>query len=402
MPARPVKDSTGARFARVGPGDADTYVTQDVLVSSHPSELLGGWNDSAARQDTWQPAADVDLRDGRGLHELLYHEGDLRRPRPWCAPATDVLVDQAIETLQARLAELSPGDTIRVLDYGTGTGLAAIELLKACRSRGLEERLERCGVSLELHLVDIPTSWFAQGFALLGACEWTRFHALTDADGRFRSLSEVTAGQMMDIVLTSMVFHLIPATALPRAVGALAGVTAPGGRLLWNAPDVGVPEPRTILFHDPNRALRARWCALLAGDARPASAAVREAVVLAREGRDEASARAADERADRRILRRAHTGPELARVLSSHFEGSITTASHEMVTRETLDTLLVPSNQEEYLPEIEDFSLRCAVIEDLMLEEVLPELRAGPAATPQGLNIHWTLGDFRRRGGAAA
>lgn len=370
----------------------------DLLVSSDPRELLAGWDDAAVREDTWQPGPDVDPRDGRGLHELLYEDGDLRRPRRWCGPATDVLVDQAIETLEARLSEVSPGDTIRILDYGTGTGLAAIELLKACRTRGLEERLERCGVRVELHLVDIPTSWFAQGYVLLGECAWTRFHALTDGAGRFRSLSEVTEGRTMDIVLASMVFHLIPPAALPRAVAALGDVAAAGGRLLWNAPDVGVADSRAVLFHDPNRALRARWLALVAGDELPASTAVREAVAIARERLDDESARAADARADRRILRRAHTGPELARVLSSRFEGDITTASHEMVSRETLDTLLVPSNQEEYLPEIEEFALRSAVVEYLMLDEILPQLRAGPAATPNGLNIHWTFGDFRAAG----
>ena len=369
-----------------------------MLVSGDPRELLAGCDGDARRQDTWQPDPGKDLRDGRGLHELLFHEGDLRRPRPWCAPATQMLVGQAVASLEARLVELSPGDTIRVLDYGTGTGLAAIELLKACRTCGLDQRLERRGVSLELHLVDIPTSWFAQGFALLGECAWTRFHALTDSGGRFRPLSEVTGGRAMDVVLASMVFHLIPSRGLPRVVDALGDITAPGGRLLWNAPDIGDADPRTVLVHDPNRALRERWRALVAGKAETGSPSVREAVRIAREHLDGDAALAADQRADRRILRRAHTAPEVAGMLNSRFAGAITTAAHEMVTRETLDTLLVPSNQEEYLPEIEDFSLRCAVIEDLLLDEVLPELRAGPAATPQGLNIHWTFGDFRAAG----
>lgn len=365
-----------------------------MVVSSDAHELLAGWDGDAPREDTWQPARDVDLSDGRGLHELLYHEGDLRRPRAWCAAPTQVLVERALEALEARLVELSPGDTIRILDYGTGTGLAAIELLKACRGRGLEERLEGSGVSLELNLVDIPTSWFAQGFELLGECAWTRFHALTEDDGRFRALSDVIGEGSIDVVLASMVFHLIPLRALPRAADALGDVTAPGGRLLWNAPDIGVAEPSALLFHDPNRALRARWRALAAGDAAGASAPVREAVAAVRE-RSDGDGALADERADRRILPRAHTAPEVADVLHARFEGAITTAAYEMVTRETLDTLLVPSNQEEYLPEIDDFGLRSAVVEDLLRDEVLPELRAGPAATPDGLKIHWTFGDFR-------
>jgi len=34
-----------------------------------------------------------------------------------------------------------------------------------------------------------------------------------------------------------------------------------------------------------------------------------------------------------------------------------------VATRETLDTLLVSSDQEKYPPEIDDFALRCAVVE---------------------------------------
>lgn len=369
--------------------------------SSDTRELLAGWDADAPREDTWQPARDVDLTDGRGLHGLLYHDGDLRRPRAWSAAPTLVLVDRALEELETRLVELSQADTIRMLDYGTGTGLAAIELLKACRACGLEERLDRRGVSLELHLVDIPTSWFAQGFGLLGECPWTRFHALTGADGRFRALSDVLGGRHMDLVLSSMVFHLIPLRALPRAADGLGDVMAPGGRLLWNAPDIGVAESSEVLFHDANRALRARWRALLAGQAASASPRVREAVASVLE-RSAGNPTLDDERADRRVLPRPHTAADLADALRASFAGTITTGSYEMTTRETLDTLLVRSNQEEYLPEIEDFALRSAVVEDLLRDEVLPELRAGRAATPDGLKIHWTFGDFRARAHSAS
>jgi SAM-dependent methyltransferase len=359
-----------------------------------PSGLVPAHDPAATRHDTWQPDPGVDLRDGRGLHELLYEGGDLRRPRGWSAPSTNRLVAQAIDELDGRIDAVAPGDTIAVLDYGTGTGLAAIELLKICRERDFEARLEQRGASLELHLVDIPSSWFAQGHALLRDCAWTRFHALKDANG-FRPLPEVMDSRRMDLVLSSMVFHLIPPRALTRAADGLADVTKPGGRLLWSAPDLGPPGPESVLFHDPNRAVRDRWRGFVSGETEPSSATLREAVAAARRRRSEDESLILDDRADRRILRRAHTGPEVAEALSGRFAGTIDTADYEMTTDESLDTLLVPSNQEEYLPEIDDAATRSAVIEELLLDEVLPAFHAGPAATENGLNIRWTFGDFR-------
>ena len=359
--------------------------------------LIAGYDPTAARHDTWQPSPGQDLHDGRGLHELLYEDGDPNQPRGWCAPATNRVVAQAIEELDGRIDALAPGDTLRVLDYGTGTGLAAIELLKICRERDFEARLEQRQARVELHLVDIPGSWFAQGYALLRNCAWTRFHALTEVDGRFRPLPEVMGDSRMDLVLASMVFHLVPARALARVADGLGAVTKPGGRLLWTAPDLGPPGSHAVLFHDPNRALRGRWRALVNGEAEPSTAVLRGAVAAARQRRREEDSLTLDDRADRRILRRANTGAEVAAALGRRFEGTIDSAAYEMTTAETLDTLLVPSNQEEYLPEIEDAATRASVVEQLMLDEVLPELRSGPAATANGLNIRWTFGDFHAR-----
>jgi SAM-dependent methyltransferase len=359
-----------------------------------PASLLAAWHPGAPRADTWRPDPGTDLRDGRALHELLYEGGDLRHPRPWCAPATRLLVARAMGELEEQIARVRPGETIRVLDYGTGTGLAAIELLKLCRRRDVERRVREAGARIELHLVDVPTSWFAQGYELLRGCSWTRFHALVDAGGRFRALPEVLGERPVDLVMASMVFHLIPARALARVASGLAEVMTPDGRLLWNAPDVGPPQPRTILFHDPNRTLRARWKELVRGRRPPANEPQRDAVAVARSGD---GATIDDERANRRILPRANTADEVAAAFGACFGGTIVGRGHEMLRSESVDLMLVPSNQEEYLPEIDDEPTRSRLIEELLRDEVLPAVQAGPAGTGDGHNVHWTFGDHRVR-----
>jgi len=359
--------------------------------------LPGADGPPAPRQDTWTPEPGADLRDGEGLHRLLYEDGDLRYPRGWSAAPTSLMITQAMEELESLLADRQHGGVLRVLDYGTGTGLAATELLKACRERGFEARLAAGGVTLEVHLVDIPGSWFAKGHEILSASSWTRFHSMIGADGRFRPLGEVTGGLKMDVILSSMVFHLIKPRAFTRVVEGLGELSRPGGRLLWSTPDVGPAGPFAVLFHDPNRALRAHWKALVAGDAEPRTALQQDAVAVARRARDGAPL-IADDRADKRILKDANTGDGLGEMLSARFRGTITTQALEIADRETLDTLLVPSNQGEYLPEIEVAEIREAVIEELLNGDVLPVLHASPAGTALGYNVHWTFGDFRRAG----
>ena len=373
-------------------------VSLNHMLGDRSGPMIARGDPDAPRRDTWSPKPGTDLRDGRGLHELVFDHGDLRHPRLWASASTSQLVTQTMDTLEERVETLPRGAVLRVLDYGTGTALAAIETLKACRERGFEQRLARRGVGFELHLVDIPSSWFAQGHALVQESSWTQCHSLIGADG-FRPLKEVTGGVKMDVVMSSMVFHLIPPKALERVAESLAGITAPGGRLLWNAPDLGIPGPYAVPFHHPNRLVRAHWKKLLLGEIEPGSPLQRDAIAAARLRVQDGQPLIDDARANKRILPTPHTGEEVGNALRGHFTGEVTTQTHEIVVRETLDTLLVPSNQEEYLPEIEDFKLRSALVEELMLEEVLPGLRAGPAGTYGGYNVHWTFGDFRPNDG---
>ena len=71
--------------------------------------------------------------------------------------------------------------------------------------------------------------------------------------------------------------------------------------------------------------------------------------------------------------------------------------AYEMRAEEIARGLLVPSNQAEYLPEVEDPERREEIIRELMLADVIPALQAGPAGTALGLNLHWTLGAHTKR-----
>ncbi len=363
---------------------------------------------NAARKDTWRPDTGTALDDGHALHKYLFAGGDLRRLRRFVTPSTRFVVAGPLAAIDAWLPTAGDGDVLRILDYGAGTGLAAIELLKACRERRVEEQLERRGARLELHLLDLPTPWFAQGFALLGNCAWTRFHSMTTPGGSFRPLLEITGGHTMDAVMVANVFHLIPRRALSRAAAELASVSKPGGRLTWCSPDLAPAGARSVLLHDSNRALRKRWLEVLVEDAAaapdgaggplgPAPPVLLEAAARARESLDRAARRKAQRRADNHFLAEANTARDVATALEDHFSGQVERPTCEALDEDILRALLVPSNQAEYLAEIRDRSLREAVIRELMLKEVLPGMAERGARTASGLNVQWSLGSFVRR-----
>ncbi|MFW6695392.1 class I SAM-dependent methyltransferase [Streptomyces sp. MAR4 CNX-425] len=347
----------------------------------------------AARHDTWRPEPGCDLTDGEQLHRLLYTDGDLAHPRSWAAGATGIVVRDTLDVVESRIERAGRGDVIRVLDYGAGSGLAAIELSKACVAHHVEQRLADRGARFELHLVDLPTPWFAQGYELLRDVPWTRFHALVADDGTFRPLLEATGGRRADAVMANMVFHLLGPAAMGHAAASIADVLLPGGLLSFSAPDLAPTTPYSLLFHDPNRLLRKHWLdALDAPDPGALPPGLRAAVAAARR----ADRAAAQRRADRRILPVPRSAESVTAALAPYFDGALARRTFELLAEESLMTALVPANQAEYLAEIADRGLREAVIRHLMRERVLPELMGGSAGTALGLNIEWKLGRYTR------
>ena len=72
----------------------------------------------------WEPEglSDKEIADGDSYHRALYHDGDVENPAEWHKDSVNKLVELS-------LPHICEGSL--VVDYGSGTGGSAIELLKA-------------------------------------------------------------------------------------------------------------------------------------------------------------------------------------------------------------------------------------------------------------------------------
>jgi hypothetical protein len=362
------------------------------------------------REQGWRPDGSENLNDGEALLRLLYMDGDLHRPQAWCANPTALLLHDALAAIDARLDRIRAekhAREVHIMDYGTGTGLAVIELLKALRDRGTLQALDTLGAKLTIHMLDIPSGWFAKGHELLKDCGYVRFAPIRDSNGAFLAPASLLGGKRMDLAIASMVFHLVPPGALDRMVDGLADVMAEDGILLWNSPDIG-PAPRdAALFHEPNRALRRRLLEILDDPSRLGpvldrlGAGERQQYAdlpsrLTEIGRhlSPAARATAQAAAHRQILPLANDAGAIGDALARRFDGKIFAKHFEIRAADSLAAMLVPANQ-RYLPEVDDLGLRRRLTTLLMRHEILPALCEGPAGTTYGLSLHWTFGRHR-------
>jgi amino acid adenylation domain-containing protein len=355
----------------------------------------------------WAPDGSESKEDGESLHRLLYRDGDVAYPRPWCGPPTGVLVGRTLARMDALLREIEVAKrmpNLTILDYGSGTGLFSIELLKAMQSSGQLARIKRLGVRFELALIDLPNAWFAKGYELLHTSPYVRFYSLRAPDGSFARLPDIVSGERADISVASMVFHLIPPRALRIVFDDFAEILSSGGALLWSSPDIAGADAG-VVFHEANRRCRRRVLELIDHPGLVDEILVRVPPSQRSEFLDlpfalmrvrstltpDARARAAA-RAERQILPTPTKLPEIASLLSERFAGETFTRVFEMLPSEVLDTILVPSNQRA-LGEIEDEGLRRQLTKLVMRHDVLPALLEGRDATTDGFGVQWWFGD---------
>ncbi|MGH8507356.1 MAG: class I SAM-dependent methyltransferase, partial [Gammaproteobacteria bacterium] len=366
-------------------------------------------------ETSWRPSGSEDTLDGEALHRFLYHDGDLTRPRRWCATSTGMLVGRLLEDIERRLDRwLDRSSTSRQLtlaDYGAGTGLATLELIKGLRETGLMQRMERNGIKFKLLLFDFPGGWFAKAYELLNAFTFIDFHSLTDpVTGKIRLISDILTPESVDIIYASMVLHLVPPKAMPPLIDSFAEVLQAHGSFYWNSPDTAPTSAYSEVIHAPNRALRralldliddeARVDQVLAKvppDQRGAYADLPQRLVEIRRSLTPERRALAKARADKQILAIPTHVEYIEGLLNKYFDGEVATMVSVLSEDDALALALLPANQ-RYFNEIEDTELRRRLITLLLRYDVLPRFRAGTAGNASGINLHWTYGEYVKNG----
>ena len=194
----------------------------------------------------WKPKylTDLQVADGEAYHRALYHGGDIEFPAGWHERSVEKLIDLSLPHIK---------EGALVIDYGSGTGGSAIELLKI-----LDER----NVSIELIMIDPLESWFAKAREIIGDREGVHFEISiqTDSSGKakFRRLEDMLGGMKADVIISSSTLHLVPAKAISDLANQFANSLKPGGILVWDSGDLDSDfrPSNSALLHDPYRSVR--------------------------------------------------------------------------------------------------------------------------------------------------
>jgi SAM-dependent methyltransferase len=321
----------------------------------------------------WTPdgMSPSDLADGDLYHRSLYAEGDIEQPLGWHR-------DSIAKLVQAAASRISNGDI--VVDYGTGTGGSAIELLKILDSRGIQ---------ITLVLVDPLPSWFSKAWELLHQRSNVEFRLSFDYDSklgrkRFFTVTELLDGRLADLIISSSTLHLIPSKTIPSLIEEIHAGLVPGGWFIWDSGDIDVPTrpSSSCLLHDPYRGVHAK-------------------AVVSAEHQDALSS-LDDEMQAQRILQntgRIFPTPPTVDIITDAmddvgFQSEYSTLEVSMTDTDALRFILVP-RLAAVAAGIKDEAARTALIKRC-LDETLDELRASGQADENGYRSHWTYGEHQK------
>ena len=197
-------------------------------------------------EKNWKPRdlTPEDLADGEAYHRALYPTGSTDVLAGWHEESIIPLVEKAAEFIKT-------GDI--VVDYGSGSGGSAVELLKL---------LESQNKNIKLVLIDPLPSWFNKAWDLLHFREdvFFRLSSYTDLNGKFkiRTLEEMLESEKVDYIISASTLHLIPPKVYPKLFTEFHDSLKPEGMFFWNSGDIERDDrpKNTVFLHDPYRRVR--------------------------------------------------------------------------------------------------------------------------------------------------
>jgi len=361
----------------------------------------------------WIPDGSEDSEDGKALHELLYRGGDISRPTRWCCYSTGLLVSEILLSIESRWDEINTGRVecreITLVDYGVGTGLVTLELIKALEDKGLLELFSHAGVEFRLLVCDFPSGWFAKGYDLMKQYSFVSFFSLKDKiSGKIRRLEDIFPQASVDLIFASMVFHLVPPAAFPLLADSFSQVLRRRGVVLWNTPDTPPTLPRSNLIHTGNRLLRKELQQLfdkpskkdeiignVSLNQRDQVEQILDETIALQSALDSRARMDAACRAKKQILPEATDVSAMERAFRQGFDGESWVKLSVITDAELIALALLPANQRN-VGEISNRELREKIINVLMTYQVLPKIHQSAAGLPGGMALHWTFGKYRK------
>lgn len=194
----------------------------------------------------WEPRnlSKSQIEDGLNYHNAIYHDGDIKNPAKWHLDSVSHLIKLALPHIR---------DGSIIVDYGSGTGGSAIELLKI---------LDKKGISVELILIDPLESWFSKARDILGSRNDVHFELSIKVDHNnkvtFRTLEEMLGQRKVDLIISSSTLHLIPLNVISDLIMQFKTSLVDEGVFIWDSGDIEDPSrgENTSLLHQPFREIR--------------------------------------------------------------------------------------------------------------------------------------------------
>ena len=191
----------------------------------------------------WKPTnlSSEETLDGQIYHRSLYFDDLALKARKWHRDATQPLINLVLD-------KIKNGDVI--VDYGSGTGGSAIELVK---------KLDDLDLDYKLILVDPLGSWFSKAYDLLKErpnvffCK--SYGKNLQGSFAFLTLDELLGGNKVDLIISSSTIHLIPENILPSLFSEFYNNLSDEGNFIWSSGDIPskILPSGCNLLHDPYR-----------------------------------------------------------------------------------------------------------------------------------------------------